>query len=433
MNEARLKSSIVLRMIVIVLIALFLLIPMAMIRGLIAERRERREAAIAEVAEKWARPQTIVGPILTIPMSKSVRDEAGKESITVERLQILPDSLEIAGVLGTEVRYRGIYEVVLYNSQLTARGSFDLTKISKETWNSVTPLWQDAYLTIGISDLRGIKENVTVKWNSKELNAHGGVLPENAVRSGMTFAPPLDPSIQTYSFDFALNLNGSSELSFAPTGTRTHVSMRSTWPAPSFVGRFLPDRRTVGPDGFSAEWTVLELNRNFPQFWLNDQYEPTRCNFGVSLLLPVDHYQKTNRTTKYAIMIIALTFWALFLSEVLARQLLHPIQYGFIGFALVLFYLLLLSLSEHLGFDRSYLASSLSAWLLVTLYCYAVLSKKRLAVFVGALLLAFYVFFYVLLQLEDYALLIGSLALLVVLAAIMYLTRKVNWFSGSNE
>lgn len=433
MSEASLKSSIVLRMIVIVLITLFLLLPMAMIKGLIAERKDRRETAIAEVAGKWANPQTIVGPILTLPMSKTVRDEAGTESITVERLQILPDSLEIAGVLGTEVRYRGIYEVVLYNSQLTARGAFDLTKISKETWNSVTPLWQDAYLTIGISDLRGIKENVIVKWNSTELNAHGGVLPDNAVRSGMTFVPPLDPSIQTYSFDFGLNLNGSSELSFAPTGTRTHVSMRSMWPTPSFVGRFLPDKRTVGPEGFSAEWTVLELNRNFPQFWVGDQHDPTRCNFGVSLLLPVDHYQKTNRTAKYAIMIIALTFWALFLSEVLARQLLHPIQYTLIGFALVLFYLLLLSLSEHIGFDGSYLASSLGAWLLVTLYCYAVLSKKRLAIFVGALLLVLYAFFYVLLQLEDYALLIGSLALLVVLAAVMYLTRKVNWFSGHNE
>ena len=432
MNEESLRKSIALRMLVIVVLALLLLIPIAMVRELISERAQRRESAIAEVTDKWAMSQTIVGPILTVPLKKTVTDEKGRESVAIDKLQILPDSLKIAGVLEPEVRYRGIYEVILYNSKMTARGVFDLTNIPDETWKNVTPLWEDAYLTLGLSDPRGIEDEVDLKWNSVVCSAHAGVASDDLVSSGMTFAPKLDTSIRTYSFEFALNLNGSSALCFAPIGTRTDVSVRSTWPSPSFVGKFLPDERTVGPEGFSADWTVLELNRSFPQFWINNQYKPTCCNFGVSFLLPVDHYAKTLRTAKYAMMIIVLTFWALFLSEVLARQLLHPIQYSLIGFALILFYLLLLSLSEHIGFDGSYLVSSLGAWLLVTLYCGAVLSKKRLAVFVGGLLAALYVFFYVLLRLEDYGLLIGSIALFVVLALIMYLTRKVNWFSGAN-
>ena len=432
MNEESLRRSVGLRMLVIVGLALLLLIPIAMIRDLISERAQRRESAIAEVTDKWAQSQTIVGPVLTVPLKKTVTDEKGRESVAIDKLQILPDSLKIAGVLEPEVRYRGIYEVILYNSKMTARGVFDLTKIPDEMWKNVTPLWEDAYLTLGLSDPRGIEDEVDLKWNSVVCGAHAGVASDDLVSSGMTFAPKLDPSVRTYSFEFALNLNGSSALSFAPIGTRTDVSVRSTWPSPSFVGKFLPDERTVGPEGFSADWTVLELNRSFPQFWINDQYKPTCCNFGVSFILPVDHYSKTLRTAKYAMMIIVLTFWALFLSEVLAKQLLHPIQYSLIGFALVLFYLLLLSLSEHIGFDGSYLVSSLGAWLLVTLYCGAVLSKKRLAVFVGGLLAILYAFFFVLLQLEDYGLLIGSIALFVVLALIMYLTRKVNWFSGAN-
>ena len=432
MSESNLRSSILLRMSLVLVLTLLLLIPTFKIESLIEERAERRNAAIEEVNAKWANAQTVVGPILTIPMKRVVRDSDGKESIDIERVNLLPDTLVVMANLGTEVRYRGIYHVVLYNMKLKARGTFDFGPLQNEDWKDATPLWQEAYLTIGISDLRGIKDNVVVTWNSTELYAHSGVKSEDIVRSGITFFPRVSASGTPTAFEFAVNLNGSSDLAFAPVGRHTEVDLHSSWPSPSFNGVFLPDQRSIGPDGFSAKWTILELNRNYPQAWIADRYKPEASKFGVTLLESVDQYQKTHRTTKYAMMIVALTFMALFLSEVLAGELLHPIHYTLVGLALVLFYLLLLSLSEQLGFGIAYAASSIAVLLLVTLYTYALLSKKQVAYLVGVLILLLYVFLYVLLQLEDFALLIGSLVLLTILSFTMYLTRKVNWFSVRN-
>jgi len=433
MAESSLKSSILIRMLLVLFLTLLLLLPVLKIESLIEERAQRRHAAIVEVSDKWANEQTIVGPILTIPLKRVVRDADGKQSVEISMLNLLPDTLALDADLGTEVRYRGIYQVVLYNMKLKARGTFDFGSMKNEEWKDTTPLWDEAYLTIGVSDLRGIKDNVVVSWNSTELSAHSGVRSEDVVQSGITFLPRLDRLRSPTSFGFALNLNGSSEVAFAPLGRHTEVNVRSSWPSPSFNGAFLPDQRSIGPNGFAAQWTILELNRNFPQAWVGDRYKPETAKFGVTLLEVVDQYQKTLRTSKYAIMIIVLTFMALFLSEVLAKELLHPAHYALVGLALVLFYLLLLSLSEHLGFDISYLAASIAILMLVTLYSYAVVSRKQVALLIGALILLLYVFLYVLLRLEDFALVLGSLVLLAILAVTMYLTRKVNWFSMRNE
>jgi len=429
MSKSSLKSSILARMILVFLLTLVLLVPMVMVRSLISERQGRRQSAILEVTDKWANAQAIIGPILTVPLKRNVPLPNGRDSVAVESLHILPDTLQVSGDLRTDARRRGIYEVVLYNTELRATGKFDLGGVAPEAWNGATPLWKDAYLTMGISDLRGIKDSVRMNWDDAELQAEAGVRSTDVVRSGINLRVPLDPAVKSHTFDLALNLNGSSDLTFAPVGRRTHVSMRSTWSSPSFTGAFLPDKRTVNKDGFSAEWTILELNRTFPQSWVDAQFHADQSNFGMSLLMPVDHYQKTTRSAKYAIMVIALTFLALFLSEVLVKEILHPVHYTLVGLALVLFYVLLLSMSEHFGFDFSYLVSSLGVLLPVTLYAHAILSQKRVAMLLGGLLLVVYSFFYVLLRLEDYALLIGSLALLIVLAAVMYLTRKVNWYS----
>jgi inner membrane protein len=207
------------------------------------------------------------------------------------------------------------------------------------------------------------------------------------------------------------------------------VNVSSPWGNPSFVGSTLPTRRSVETGAFSAEWKVLHLNRNFPQQWTGNQHGIAASAFGVKLLLPIDEYQKTMRAAKYAIMFIVFTFLAFFLTEILNRKVIHPIQYALIGFSLLLFYVLLLSISEQVAFNYAYAISSLSIILLIAGYTRSVLTSNIATAMIAGIMIVLYGFMYVLLQLEDYALLLGSIGLFVILALVMYLTRRIDWFA----
>lgn len=429
MNESRLKSSVLLRMILTAFLTLLLLIPTFIVESVIEERSSRRDSAIQEISDKWGLPQTITGPILTIPIKHYGKDDKGNEIALIDHLHILPDSLMVTGRLTTETRARGIYEAVLFNSRLDISGGFKIDNIPTLHQDGFTPLWNDAGITVGISDPRGIKDDVTMLSDDRSYPASSGVHWQDVVSAGITFTPPIDQKTKFFPFSFALNLNGSSEIQFCPLGKRTNVSLNSSWPSPSFTGAFLPDTRQMNDSGFSSRWNVLELNRNFPQYWMNQQHTVSGFAFGVRLLRTVDEYQKTIRTAKYAILIIALTFLAFFLSEVLAKETLHPIHYTMVGLSLVLFYLLLLALSEHVEFDLAYFLSSAATLLLIGLYTLAIAAWKRTSVIVSAVLFMLYSFLYIVLQNEDYALLIGSIGLLTIMSLVMYLTRKVDWYS----
>ncbi|MBL7995927.1 cell envelope integrity protein CreD [bacterium] len=432
MSKSFLKSSILLRMAIIAFLTLLLLIPAAIVESLIKERSERRDSAIREVSDKWGLPQIITGPILTIPVRHFVQDEKGKEIPLIEYLHILPDSLAIEGQLSTETRSRGIYEVILYNSQLSLSGGFNFEIISAYLQSGYTAIWNDAVITIGISDPRGIKENVHMVFGEHAYAAGAGVRFPDIVSSGITVLPKLDGTSKNYPFSFSLSLNGSSEIQFCPVGRQTAINLKSSWPSPSFTGAFLPDSRSLSDSGFSSHWNVLELNRNFPQFWLNKRYDVTESVFGVRLLRSVDEYQKTLRTAKYAILIVSLTFLAFFLSEVLSKETLHPIHYSLVGLSLILFYLLVTALSEHFGFDSAYFVSAASIVVLIGLYSMAIASQRKTPAVIAAVLFVLYIFLYIVLQNEDYALLIGSMGLLTITAIVMYLTRKVDWYSVEN-
>lgn len=429
MNESILRSSILIRMILTAVLTLLLLIPTVIVVNVIEERSSRRDSAVQEVSDKWGLPQTVTGPILTIPVKHYGKDEKGNEITLIDHLHILPDSLAIAGRLTTETRVRGIYEAILYNSRLDISGGFDIANIPILHQEGFTPLWNDAGITVGISDPRGIKDDVTMLSDGRSFPASSGVHWQDVVSAGITFTPPIDQKTKSFSFSLALNLNGSSEIQFCPLGKRTDVSLNSSWPSPSFTGAFLPDTREMNESGFSSRWNVLELNRNFPQYWMNSQHTVSGSAFGVRLLRTVDEYQKTIRTAKYAILIIALTFLAFFLSEVLAKEILHPIHYTLVGLSLVLFYLLVLALSEHLGFDLAYIISTAATVTMIGLYTLAIAVRKRISAIVSSVLLALYSFLYIVLQNEDYALLIGSIGLLVIMSLVMYLTRKVDWYA----
>ncbi|MFH0990149.1 MAG: cell envelope integrity protein CreD [bacterium] len=429
MQESKLRSSVMLRMIIVIVLTIILLIPTLFVQLLVSEREKRRDGAVKEVSQKWGGVQRITGPVLSLPVVHTVKDENGKEYSSLRYYHILPDSISLSGDLQPTVRYRGIYEAVLYNTVLSGRGSFSLTSNPFLQESEKKIVWKDAVVTIGVSDLKGIREEIAFRWNSTTLSAEPGSGACEAIKSGVTFKPNLSGVEVPYLFDFTLALNGSSELQITSVGKQTEVALVSSWRSPSFNGAFLPVTREISDNGFQARWKVLHLNRNYPQHWMGEQLNLDSGVFGVQLLLVADEYQKTMRTIKYAVLFIALTFLSFFLTEILAGQVFHPIHYSLIGLALVLFYIVLLSLSEHMRFQYAYPVSTIVIVGLISAYTKAISRNGKVAVGIGGFLAVLYTFLYVVLQLEDYALLIGSGGLLLILALVMYLTRAVDWFS----
>lgn len=428
MDESKLKNSAILRMVFIGALSVLLMLPALFVEALISERQARRNAAMAEISQSWGGPQTLTGPILTIPFKKFSSDKKGNRTFSIYYAHFLPSRLAIEGQLRPEMRYRGIYEAALYEGKLTFEGEFNRPDMRPFAAESENILWQDAFVTLGVTDLKGVHDTVRLAWNGESYASTPGVRSGELVPSGMTFTPPVAAGGSALKFSLTLNLGGSTDILFVPAGETTDVVLESPWSDPSFIGGFLPVSREIADDHFKAEWKVLSLNRNFPQSWTGEQYRLSESSFGARLFLPVDQYQKTSRTVKYAFLFIVLTFASLFLSEMMTRTILHPIQYSLIGFALVLFYLMLLSFSEHMKFDGAFAVSSISTIALVSLYTNWI-AAKRIAAVTAMVLTALYIFLYITLQLQDYALLVGTLGLTVTLAVIMYVTRRVDWFA----
>ncbi|MCG3155749.1 MAG: Inner membrane protein CreD [bacterium] len=423
------RQSVGLRLFIIAGLSLVLLIPATLIIFLINEREQRRDHAILEVSEKWGQSQIIAGPILTIPYRRAVSSNDGKTVTTVmENAHFLPDQLQVTGELVPEIRHRGIYDVVLYQSDLQLTGTFTAPNFGELSIAPENILWQEAVFALGISDLKGIRETIVIKWNDVDHIANPGIESKDVLFSGISTKLAVQPATPGYSFSVGLKLNGSGELQFLPVGKETKVNIAAAWGNPSFVGSFLPVTREVRHDRFSAVWSVLHLNRNYPQQWLGPRQELLASAFGVKLLLPIDEYQKTTRSAKYAIMFIALTFLAFFMTEILNKQILHPIQYLLVGFALLVFYTLLLSISEYLHFNQAYLIASAAVVLLISAYTRGMLKNNLITLIIGGILVLLYGFLFVILQLQDYALLLGSIGLFVILALVMYLTRNIDWF-----
>jgi inner membrane protein len=406
-----------------------------MIKSIISEREELSNSAMIEVSEKWGSSQQFNGPILTIPVIyESIKDDQ-IEHIT-EYFHILPEELHINGLIEPETLKRGIYEVIVYNSELSINGKFDTDKKIVHS-NLVKVLYDQAFLTFGISDLRGIKNRIFLLWNNEKLNVEpGSKLPE-IIKSGITvYLPAISDNADTkIDFNFELNLQGSQNISFIPLGSLTNVNIKSSWNSPSFNGNFLPDHREVANDGFKASWKVLQLNRNYPQSWLGPKHSDSieESGFGMDFILPIDDYQKSMRSAKYAVMTIALTFLIFFLVEILNKRKIHPFQYALVGLALSLFYILLVSISEHTNFDLAYLISSFAILTMISLYSLSVFKAIKLSLILVFTLTVIYGFLFVTLQLADYALLLGSIGLTLILGATMYYTRKINWYKLNKE
>jgi len=427
------KYSISARLIIIGFLVMLLLIPSFMIRSLIRERQDRRNDAISEVSEKWGQTQTITGPILSIPYTKYFTTEDNETSTKTMYTHILPDFLEIDGTIHPEVRNRGIYEVVLYNSELHFNGKVLIPDLGDLKIPTKDIIWKNAFISVGITDMKGIEELITFEIDDDDYLANSGIETNDVIISGVSkIINNIKPN-HDFEFSFNLNINGSNGLTLTPVGKETNVTISSDWISPSFIGHFIPTDHEINENGFTANWKVLHSNRNFPQKWVGSKHKIEEFSFGVDLLMPVDEYQKNMRTAKYAFMFISLTFLSFFMIELLNKKIIHPIQYLLIGFSLLVFYSLLLSISEHISFKYAYLISSIATIALISTYTISVLKSRLQTSIIFSILVLLYVYLFIVIQLQDFALLIGSIGLFVILSLVMFLTRKIDWFSTLNN
>lgn len=432
-KAGKINQSITFKALVIGFLTIILLIPGIMIQDLIRERQDRSVETIEKINAKWSNAQTICGPVLTIPYTTQV-DANNKTVLQEHTISITPENLNIDTQLFPEERYYGIYKTILYKSEIDLSGNFD--KINYQKTDNSTIHWEQAYLTIGVSDLRGITENISFTLDNKQypVEAAGNYdrLMGKILVVSLNNADTLLTG-QPLNFNCKIKLNGSSNINFIPIGKTSKVHVAGTWKSPGFIGNFSPEH-TITENGFDANWSVLRFNRSIPETWIDNQVETFEdASFGVNLIDPVNHYQQNMRSAKYAFMFIALTFVVFFFVEILTKKRIHPIQYLLVGIALILFYSLLLSISEQINFGIAYLIASIATIGLITVYTHSIFKNKVQTGGLAAMLCMLYIFLYVVLQLEDIALLIGSVGLFIILGIIMFFSRKINWYRQEEE
>lgn len=433
-KTGKFKNSISLKLGLIILLSLLLLIPTIFIRKLIDERQSRRNEAIVEVTSKWGQQQTLFAPVIIVPYEKYEKTSTNTFVTRKYYMHILPDSLEITGTVLPELRKRGIYKVTLYSADINLNAEFG--KDIFTDWPEIPDkiLWQEAILTVGVSDLKGLDEISKIEWNHQKLDIEGGIPFPCDVSSGF-YAPVAIKPDNNNEFHLRFTLKGSEALHFIPAGKSTRVNLSSNWTSPSFDGSTLPDKHEVTDKGFDADWSVLHITRPFPQKWSNNNYtyQIAESGFGVNFFIPVDIYQKTIRSVKYALLFIGLTFLVIFFIEVMSKKRIHAIQYLLTGAALVIFYSLLLSISEHLPFGWAYLIASVGILALITSHIQALFKNKSYTLITLGILAALYGFLFAILHMSDLALLLGNIGLFIILAIVMFFSRKIDWYNEKNS
>ncbi len=457
MNTAWHKSKWIVKGCIIGFVALLMLIPMLYVKNLIFEREERQQQAAREISSKWAGPQNIVGPVVGIPFWDIASDDTLKKYPKKRIAYFLPDVLDINATLNPKEKHRGIFKVMLYDTKATISGSFKELPIAKLNITADKFIWNEAFVTMNIADSKGMNDQLTLKWKDSLIE----LSPQPGQDDGMT-ALLKTTSAEDFinaSFSTTLDLNGSEQLMFTPVGKSTTVKVSSVWKDPSFSGSMLPQKTDVSDSGFTATWKSMSHKRSFPQQWIDNAYKldiyfpvappenyvrsdgsVTVVNektvnasfvgasaFGVDLFIPVNGYQKTLRTIKYALLCILLTFAAFFLIETTNKKSVHPFQYGLIGLALILFYTLLLSISEYTGFNTAYVIASAATIGLIGWFVSSLLQSSRATTILSVVLVLIYSYVFSLLQLQDYSLLLGSIGLFLTLAVVMKFSKKMQW------
>ncbi len=436
---------------VILFLMLFLLIPLGMIRNVLEERVGRRNLAVEEISASWGAPQTVAGPLLMIPYTARsttweehlVDGQQTRVAVAKERTArafFLPETLMIDGEADPKRLFRGIYSAIVYTSTVKIEGHFAAPDFSPWQVDPEDILWDQAVISLAISDLRGAQDALRIEFDSVSHALMPGSLVPGMESGVQARLQGLEPRNEGWSFSTELKLNGSERLLMAPFGMNTIARWNSKWPDPSFQGAFLPAERSVDADGFTAAWNITYYGRGYPQQWTSMEAGSvpglSRIKdslFGVHFIQAVDSYRHAERSMKYGMLFFVLIFTAFFLFEVLTRMRIHPFQYALVGAALCLFYLALLALSEFIPFGSAYALGAGSATAMITLYSAKVLKGGRRSVVVGLLLVIIYALLYIILRLQDYSLLAGTAGLFLALAAVMFATRNIDWYARDRD
>ncbi|MDR1489793.1 MAG: cell envelope integrity protein CreD [Desulfovibrio sp.] len=442
------------------LVTLCLLIPLGLVGDMVKERWHQYSAAVTNLSDSWGNAQTVSGPALLIPyqvwedVAKVVKVEVNgreesretfvRELITHHKV-VLPADLAFNVRLDPEIRYRGIYRRALYNAPVNVNGNFVLPGRNDFSGNVQKIHWDKAWLCIGISDLRAVSEALPGRWENADLPAYSpGTDAGQLLGSGFHVGVALDEKEAgaRRSFSLKLKIRGSGGIYFTPVGINTRISMSGSWPTPSFQGNLLPAERSISEQGFTAEWRIPNLARTYPQSADLDSPEYggkeqadtytrahrsaiTAFTAGVYLFEPVTLYSMVERSVDYGILFISGTFVALFAFELAGRRRLHPVQYAMVGLSMSLFYLVMLSLAEHMSFGPAFAVASAVTVLMNGLYMASAMQSRFRGLFMGGLLTGLYALLYSILQMEDHALLIGTGLVLAMMGVLMFVTRKL--------
>ena len=438
------KTSITARMLVVGFILIILLIPLSFVKGLIRERGMRQSEVVKEINEKWGNEVVLYGPIIKIPYKtyneKRTFDEKNQTYVktyedVLHHAYFFPETMKTDSKIDTKPLERGIYESVVFSSDIHISGHYSNFDFSAEEIPDKDILWDKATLLFKTSNLKGIRNKIYITLGTEKLMLKPRF--DKNYLSTLTSSHIKNLAHEkngNLAYNLNIKVNGSESLEFIPLGKETLASMVSDWHSPSFSGNFLPNDNTkkITDDGFEAEWKVLEINRQFGQQFFDKLPDLRTFSFGTDFIIPVDDYQKTERTSKYGLMIIGLTLFVFLMIQIISKIDIHPFQYLMIGLALVMFYTLLLSISEHQNYLIAYLIAGVSVIMLITLYSRSILKNKKFPLLILCSMTSLYSFIFVVIQLENYALLAGSIGLFIILAIIMFASKKIDW-SGQQE
>lgn len=445
-NKGSFFQSTTAKMMMVGLLTLVLLIPLQFVKELISERSVRKQEVVNEVTQLWGKDVFFYGPILKVPYKtyEEYNVTNPKTSVvTIERKAIIdyayffPEKLSNTSDIkkNTSLK-RGIYNNVVFSANMKFDGYFGKPNIEKLGIKEEDLLWDKATIIVKTTNLKSIKSDLNIKLNNQKLNFESkpeedkfyGTLETNAFNY-KTLADK-----ESINFNFLMQYNGSNSVKFIPVGKTTLVNLNSDWDSPSFEGTFAANdtTKTISKKGFHADWKILDINRAFSQQYVSTIPNLNEYSFGVKLIETVDEYQQNERASKYGFLVIGLTFLIFFLIQSISKIGIHIFQYSMIGLALIMFYTLLISITEHSSFALAYIIAGISVIIMITTYSVSILKNRKFPVFIGLSLTALYTFIFVIIQLENYALLVGSIGLFLILGAVMYFSRKIDW-NNSNS
>lgn len=439
----KIKTSSTSRMFVIGFLSLILLIPLMYIENLILERSHHQENVVNEISKQWGNEVAVYGPVLKVPFKafteKIITNKKTKEITTelIEQIKygyFFPEKLNINSNINPEQKKRGIYSTAVFNSDIIMNGEFKTLDFSKIDVEKDNILWGKSKIVFKTTNVKGISTNLFIKLNDIDYKLSTTASSKSRDYSFYTLESSYIPlnklkkNNNSISFSLDFKVRGSKEVSFIPIGKETNAQITSSWKTANFMGEFLPyNPDKIKENGFDAKWKILDINRPFSQEHFNGFPTLNEFDFGVNFKIPVDEYQKSLRSAKYGFLVISLTFFVFFLIQTISKIDMHPFQYFMIGLALLMFYTLLVSISEHSNFLKAYSIATISVISLITFYSKNILKSTKFMLMIFLSLTILYAFIFIIIQLESYALLVGSIGLFIILATIMLVSRKIDW------